>query len=295
LSPKKIISPLRYPGSKRRLTSYIRNVLNENGLSPQVYIEPFLGGGSVALQLMQENKVDKIILMDVDPWISSFWKTVFFDTKWLIQHIEKTDITLELWKELKQSKPKTVRDMAWACFYLNRTSFSGILEKKAGPLGGKEQASKYKIDCRFPKETLIKRVLEIAHYRKKIHAIWNCSWQKGVQMLREEQEEGKLPSDGLFFYFDPPFFEKAENLYRFYFREKDHIALRDYLLTLQDNWMLSYDTAVQVEELYGDAIRHPANRTNRHHIDIYYSLSKMSQRKTVQEVIISNIQTLLPA
>jgi DNA adenine methylase len=270
----------------------MKKTLELNNLHPDVYVEPFLGGGSVALQLMQNDQVDKVILMDIDPWIASFWETVFFDTGWLIKKIQEVDVCLELWRELKVSNPKTVRDRAWACFYLNRTSFSGILEAAVGPLGGQSQKSDYKIDCRFPKETLIQRILKIAHHRNKVYAIWNCSWDKGVKKIRDDQEKGKLPKKELFFYLDPPFFEKAKSLYRFYFHEQDHVALRDYLLTLEDDWVLSYDAADQVEQLYGDAIHHRTNGTSRQHVDIYYSLAQMSERRTAKEVIISNMPIL---
>ncbi len=157
LSP--IYSPLRYPGSKRRLASYIRNALITNKLRPSLYIEPFVGGASVGLQLMQYDLVDKVIFMDRDPWVASFWQTVFFDSAWLIERIRDARVTLEDWQAIKQSNPQTTQEQAWVCFFLNRTSFSGILEKRAGPLGGRGQAPEYKINCRFTKKTLSKLFL----------------------------------------------------------------------------------------------------------------------------------------
>ena len=284
-----IRSPLRYPGSKRRLVNSVRQLLELNNLRPALYIEPFIGGASIGLQLMQYDLVDKVIFMDIDPWVSSFWKTVFFDTEWLTEKILTTQVTLELWDKLKKSNPQTIREMAWACFYLNRTSFSGILEKRVGPLGGREQKSKYKIDCRFPRNTLVKRIEQISQFRDKIYAVWNCSWEDGVSRIKKEQKNKKLPKQNLFYYLDPPFFNKAESLYRFYFEESDHIKLRNQLLRLKDYWLLSYDSATQVEILYGDAIHKKINGANHHHVDIYYSLSILSERRVVKEVIISNL------
>src|ERR1700690_988003 len=111
-SKSPIRSPLRYPGSKRRLAKYVREVLKLNNLRPSLYVEPFVGGASVGLQLLQYNLVDKVIFMDLDPWLASFWKTVFFDTDWLIQKINSTRVSLKLWKELKASKPRTIREQA---------------------------------------------------------------------------------------------------------------------------------------------------------------------------------------
>lgn len=62
LATPPLLSPLRYPGSKRRLVNFIKKTLELNSLHPQVYVESFVGGGSVALQLLQNNQVDKIIL-----------------------------------------------------------------------------------------------------------------------------------------------------------------------------------------------------------------------------------------
>lgn len=288
------LSPLRYPGSKRRLVKYIKQALELNGLKPFLYVEPFIGGGNVALQLLQDGLINQAILMDVDPWVASFWETVFFDTRWLVNKIRTTSVTLRIWNKIKNSTPKTVREQAWACLFLNRTSFSGILEKKAGPLGGKEQISEYKIDCRFPRNTLIGRIREIATLRNKIRGVWCTSWEDGIARIREEQKTGSLPANNIFFYFDPPFFEKAEDLYRFYFRSEDHEKLRDALIRLTDKWILSYDSADQVEALYGPAIRSNTNGTKKHAVEMFYSLSVMQERKKGKEVILSNLE-LLPS
>ncbi len=289
---KPLVSSLRYPGSKRRLVGYIRQALQINEFEPYLYVEPFVGGASVALQLLQDGLVPRVILTDLDPWIASFWETVFFDTNWLVKQVETMEVTLEKWQYFKQSNPATRRDQALTCFYLNRTSFSGILEAKAGPLGGRNQNSPYKIDCRFPRDTLIRRIKQAAEHREKVYAVWNCSWEDGIAKIRDEQRDGHLPMENVFFYFDPPFFEKAEGLYRFYFVEEDHRALRDFLLTLEDKWILSYDSARQVEALYGQALRNRTNGTRKGHVELFYSLAVMSERKKRREVIISNLERL---
>jgi DNA adenine methylase len=286
------MSPLRYPGSKRRLVKYIEQALEINSLTPALYVEPFIGGGSVALHLLQENLIGQAILMDRDPWVVSFWKTVFFDTDWLVSQILESEISLQNWNNLKSTNPKTIREQAWACFFLNRTSFSGILEKRAGPLGGRKQASEYKIDCRFTRNTLVGRIRNIANYRSKIKAIWCLSWEKGLSKIKEKQEQGKLPDEDVFYYFDPPFFEKADALYRFYFNQDDHKRLRDKLVCLRDKWILSYDSADQVEELYGSAIQSKTNGTKKHHVELLYSVSAMQERKKGKEVILSNLENL---
>ena len=263
-----------------------------NGLHPSLYIEPFAGGASVALGLLQKGLVEQVILSDIDPWIASFWQTVFWDTEWLIEQIRKTPITLDEWKRLKQSQPQSVRQQAWTCLFLNRTSFSGILRPEVGPLGGRAQTSPYQIDCRFPRQTLIKRIQQIATFRDKVYAVWNLSWEDTFARIAEKQREGELPTNGVFYYLDPPFFEKAEALYRYYFRRRDHERLRDALLNLEQKWLLSYDSAEQVETLYGQAIASSTNGAKQSAVELLYSLSKLKERKRGKEIILSNLAIL---
>ncbi|RMH45508.1 MAG: DNA adenine methylase [Gammaproteobacteria bacterium] len=290
----RLLSPLRYPGSKKRLSDYICDTLLQNNFTPSLYVEPFVGGGSVFLKLLQEDLIEKAVLIDRDPWVASFWRTVFWDTDWLLKQIEEAVVTLGEWERLKNGNPKTTRERAWTCLFLNRTSFSGILEKTAGPLGGKSQKGRYKIDCRFPRETLISRIKNISKYREKVFAILDLSWNDGLVWINNKQKKGVLPSDRVFYYFDPPFFNKASALYRYYFNNGDHRRLRDALLQLTDKWILSYDSAEEVEELYGTALRHRTNGAKKHSIETLYSASTMQERKKGKEVILSNFEYLPP-
>ena len=290
-----LFSPLRYPGSKRGLVDYISQAIELNTLKPSLYIEPFVGGGSVAINLLNRNLVEKVLIADLDPWITSFWQTVFFDTQWLIDQVKTMEVSMENWHTYKKSKPTTIRDQALTCVFLNRTSFSGILEKRAGPIGGKEQASDYPIDCRFTektRKTIIDRIVKISQYQHRIYGIWNCSWECAIRKIKVDQDNGKSPKSNLFLYLDPPFFEKASSLYRFYFLEEDHKALRDFLISLEDKWLLSYDSASQVEALYGDALKKGTNGTKHHDIELLYTVARISKRKKGKEVIISNLERL---
>ena len=51
------------------------------------------------------------------------------------------------------------------CLFLNRTTFSGILGGHAGPIGGRSQSSDHTIDCRFNKDALAERILNV----KRLH------------------------------------------------------------------------------------------------------------------------------
>jgi DNA adenine methylase len=52
-----------------------------------------------------------------------------------------------------------------------------------------------------------------------------------------------------FIYLDPPYFDKGKELYR---HQINHVALAAVLRNM-DNWLLSYDAAEEVRELYNFA------------------------------------------
>jgi DNA adenine methylase len=277
-----ILSPLRYPGSKRRLAAYVERALQLNGLRPQLFVEPFAGGASVALQLLNDGAVERIGLMDLDPLVASFWKTVFNDTEWLVRQIERVPVNVDEWRRWRRSSPSSTRQLALKCLFLNRTSFSGILGPSAGPIGGWSEKSAYGIDCRFPRDTLIRRVLQAAALRDRVAFVWNVSWKRGISKLRRLRAARKLPRN-VFYYFDPPFFEKADRLYNHFFDQAAHELLRDHVLAERSRWLLSYDSARRVRELYGRAPRS---------LHLLYTVSAGTDSRSAREIVLSNLPRL---
>jgi len=274
---KKIVrSPLRYPGSKQKFTHAFMQILNKNEVKPELFIEPFAGGASLSLFLLQNNIVNKIGLIEQDPLVASFWKTVFFDSEWLIKEIKKIDVTIEKWNYFKKYKPRTTRTKALKCLYLNRTNFSGIL--KAGPMGGQQQSSEYKIDCRFNKKKLVYQIELLSTYKERVLFIEEGDY---LDVLRKQLVNFDKKT---FIYFDPPYVNKAKGLYNFYFNDKNHIELRDLIKSLKYNWLLSYDYAPSIEDLYSDT-----SIFNKGLFDITYTTTSHSVRPIKKEFLASNL------
>lgn len=280
-----ILSPLRYPGSKRRLAKYVGQALKLNDLQPDLMIEPFAGGASVALHLLNAGLVKKIGLMDLDPLISAFWQTVFFDADWLVQQIGSIEITLKRWHKFRAGLPDSRRERALACLFLNRTSFSGILASSAGPIGGQQQTSAYDLGCRFPRQTLVDRVRQAESLSDNVAFVWNTSWNEGVLRARRRQRRGES-STSTFYYLDPPFFEKADRLYNHFFNAQQHRELRDFVLHLKDSYILSYDSVEKVNELYRGA------KLGSTHVEVLYSASGNGGRRVTKEAIITNMMSM---
>lgn len=54
------LSPLRYPGGKNKIYGKVLEILKP--YNPTTYVEPFAGGASIAIRLLYNNKVEKIII-----------------------------------------------------------------------------------------------------------------------------------------------------------------------------------------------------------------------------------------
>ena len=91
-----VLSPLRYPGGKRRLVPYLAAALELNDIKPDLFVEPLAGGASVALELAHAGVVEQIGLADSDPWIAAFWMTVFWDCDWLVEKVTSAEVTLDV-------------------------------------------------------------------------------------------------------------------------------------------------------------------------------------------------------
>ena len=150
-------SPLRYPGGKSKLTPLVEKLMQSAGINNGVYIEPFVGGGGVALSLLINKKVREIVINDYDVAIYSVWYAILNETDEFLKMIDDAVLTVDEWKKQKDyylnNKTAYSIQLAFATFYLNRTNRSGIL--KAGPIGGYDQKGNYPISARFNKENLI--------------------------------------------------------------------------------------------------------------------------------------------
>lgn len=272
-----VLSPLRYPGGKRRLMPYLAAALRVNDLEPDLFVEPFAGGASVALELLATQKVKRIGLAERDPYLAAFWSTVFFDSDWLCRKIDEIDVSLATWENLKQGRFTSRRNRALACLFLNRTSFNGTLHKRAGPIGGKAQASAYKIDCRFPRERLKRRVRACAALSDRVAFIREAD---ALDVVRDARR--RINGKSVFFYLDPPFWAKADQLYRFSFTSGDHRRLSTVLRSVKEPYLLSYDSAPEVEALYA---RHDCLMER---VELLYG----THRTAEEELVIANLRRL---
>jgi len=239
-------SPLRYPGGKNKLAKFIAMVCFENDINGH-YIEPYAGGAAVALHLLINGKVSKITINDKDRSIYAFWYSILNHTTKFCNLIKKTDITIENWKKFKDiQKNKDNVDLftlGFSTFFLNRTNVSGIID--GGIIGGLEQEGDYKIDCRFNKESLIKRIKKISSCKDEIE-LRNLDAVDLIKLINKESA-----SQNKIFYFDPPYYLKGESLYLNCYKPDDHKQVSKEIKKIKNaRWIVSYDNTPEIKKLY---------------------------------------------
>jgi DNA adenine methylase len=243
------ISPLRYPGGKSKISLFIEDIILLNNLEGCTVYELYAGGAGASLNLLLSNICNRIVLNDLDYHVYAFWYCILNCTKEFIKLINDTEVNIENWliqnEIYRNFKEYDIVKVGFSTFFLNRSNRSGILYK-AGPIGGREQNGKYKIDVRFNKIDLVNRIEKIAQLRDKIE-IHNVESIEFLKSIFTNNATNK------FIFLDPPYYIQGEHLYLNFYEDSDHVSLRD---ILRDNkyasWFLTYDNCERINELYHD-------------------------------------------
>jgi DNA adenine methylase len=244
---KRAVSPLRYPGSKARISEMIAGLLERNLLVGSHIYEPFAGGAAVSLNLLANDFVRSATWVERDPLIYAFWKVVQENPEELIARMMRGKVTLAAWRrmqrlrEIDRPSRENVADLAYAGLFFNRTCFSGIVG--AGPIGGMTQGSPYKIDCRFNKQELASLIRGASELLRKVEVVFG----DGITFLQNECL--KMPAHS-FAYIDPPYVTNGHKLYRYFFDHGEHERLADVINDLRVPWLLSYDNHELIRRLY---------------------------------------------
>lgn len=228
------------------MAGFFEKIITHNNLNGCTYIEPYAGGAGAALSLLFLEKVDEIVINDLDRSIYSFWKSIINNTDEFIDMVFSTPVNMDEWyrqKEINRKKDANELDLGFSTFYLNRTNRSGILN--GGPIGGIEQNGKWPIDARFNKNELISRIRKVGLYRNRI----TLTNMDGIQLMCIMKHE--RPNS--LFYIDPPYFVKGSSLYLNYYKNSDHVSLAHFLNSTDHlNWILTYDNVEAIYKLYSD-------------------------------------------
>ena len=249
----------RYPGGKSKLSdiiiSKIRQEIGFFDNKKDTYIEPFFGGGSIGLKVLKENTFKKICINDMDIGIASLWTSIIKYPIELKARIKSFKPSTRSFYELKDEltnlsamdyKEEFVVDRGLKKIAIHQISYSGLGTMSGGPLGGKNQKSEYKVDCRWSPDFICKNV-------DKTHALFNkVEIDGGVCHCKDFEEILKNSKKNYLYYLDPPYYVMGGSLYQCSFNESDHNRLAKILSHINGSWILSYDDCKEIRKLYGD-------------------------------------------
>lgn len=246
-----INSPFRYAGGK----FYARKLILEHIPEHSSYIEPFAGGGSI---FFAKNKVALNQLNDIDKELINVYSTIRDRPNELIDKLRVGGIDISRFpkklgiqklavgeplpalKELhrffkNEFKPMDELEGAVRWFYLNRTSYSGIMNPKNMYWGYGDKFS-----------------MQPKNWPRNI--LRTSEKLQGVKLTSLDFEEviRNAPNGSLLF-LDPPYFNADQDkFYTHSFSKDDHIRLNECLREHSNRLFLfiTYDNTDEIRDMY---------------------------------------------
>ena len=255
----KASTPLRYPGGKSRgkLFDAVMKCFSKMSFTGREYREPFFGGGGIGIGLLPKlhSEGAKMWINDFDAQIAALWTSIIRYPEELKGRIDTFQPTVDSFETYKsflldpaQSRydPENVDttvDLGFAKLVANKLSFSG-LGVMGRVLGGKEQRSEYKVDCRWNSDSLKNKVTTLNRWwAERVPIVDNrCTSYDFTEVIG-----GSAPA---VLYCDPPYYEKGGVIYPHSFDHGDHIRLMTSLKESPHPFVLSYDNHPAVVEMY---------------------------------------------
>ncbi|MFK5668001.1 DNA adenine methylase [Pseudomonas shirazica] len=237
--------PLRYPGSKAAFAPVFFEILRQMGVEFSEIVEPYSGSAAISLYALNTDLCERAVLIERDPLVFAFWYSVFNETEALLESIRTIEVNMDTWhrlqplRDLQDPDMDRVVELGFAGLFFNRANYSGMIGAK--PIGGLSQSSNYKIDCRFNRDDLVKKVLHLSRLSSRVDVIFGdaLSW-----ISKQVYSADRI------YYVDPPYFDQGKKLYRHFYNVADHIDLYEVLESLENTWFLSYDKHHVIEKLY---------------------------------------------
>jgi len=222
------LTVLRYSGGKRWFIGHAKYLVEaaiERGAPrPARLLEPFAGGATVGLTLLNSDLVDRLILCELDPRVATFWKTVLTDSRFA-DRVERFRCTR---KNVLDVCKHPDRDPAFWTLVKNRTSFGGNLT------GGLMR----NISSRWNGAKLATTFRQIFALSGRIKFVEGDA----LTLLRKYADDSNAAA-----FVDPPYVQAGKVLYRHW--QLDHAALFDVLASWKGFWLLTYDHAPEIDTL----------------------------------------------
>lgn len=226
---KSINSPFRWAGGKFYARKIIENYIPDHDF----YVEPFVGGGSI---FFHKNKV-KSWLNDYEEDLINCYEVIKNKLPDLLKKLKNQKVSKEKHHWFKNKyKPKNKLEQAFRYYYLNRTSYSGIMKRENCFFGYGE---KYSMRPENWPRQLEKNSKKLQNVK-----LTNLDFEKILNNIKQKNS---------FVFLDPPYFKADQN--KFYtksFSYDDHIRLSKILKknSSKFKFLLTYDNCDEIKEIY---------------------------------------------
>lgn len=234
-------SPFRYPGGKTWFVPAFRQWMQSLNKKPEVLVEPFAGGATIALTAVCEGWTDHAVLIELDPDVAAVWQVITSgDAPLLAEKILSFDLSLDSVKSELSHVAKDTLHLAFQTVLRNRTFHGGILAAGAGLIKSGEAGKG--ISSRWYPQTLAKRFLALHVVRQRLTVL--CS--DALQSAQGYQRDSKCV-----FFIDPPYTaggkKAGRRLYSFF--DLDHSELFRFCANIAGDFVMTYDNAAEVVAL----------------------------------------------
>jgi len=113
-----IFSPVRWVGGKRSLATQI---MKKIPLTIQTYVEPFLGGGTIFIEILKEKRAQHYIVSDINSHVISMWSDIRDNYHQLIEEIHILKNSYDILTNMDSKREK---------YYFFRTCFNSMKMKE---------------------------------------------------------------------------------------------------------------------------------------------------------------------
>ena len=254
-------SPLRYPGGKTWLVPHIRAWLAPMQPRPRALIEPFCGGGVVALTAICESLVEQCFMAELDHDVAAFWHAALRHNPELCRLVSEFEPTRESVSILADQAPQGLLEHGFRTLVLNRTRRGGILAPGAALT--KSGENNKGLASRWYPDTIIHRLQNIEAHASQI----NFCEADGLDLLEAIAE---VP--GTVAFVDPPYTAGGKRAgKRLYSHNQiDHRRLFKILAQTQVDFLMTYDRSTEIAELIAEYGFHAVEvvMKNTHHAQI---------------------------
>ncbi len=252
IASRRYLSPLRYPGGKARMAGWLSAMvdLQVGWLDADVLVEPFAGGLGAGLALLDQRMVSEVWFCEANDALRALWQAILDDLEEVAGRVAKLgtvtlrdyDAAVDL---IGHPGEATQIDVAVAALLVNRCSRSGMVSPRVGPIGGRHQQGRWKINDRFDPAGIAARLRLLAPLTGRMRLLG----EDGIECIEQLDGEAGV-EDEVMLFVDPPYLGQGQRLYRHGGDENMHHRLAEALRSTPARWALTYDDHPAAFELY---------------------------------------------